>query len=126
MKVFDSSAVLAMAFSEPGGNVVADLMEAGDGLISTVNLCEALTKLHDRGLAPEVIEAIRIDLPVAVVALSTEQARVAAQLRAQTRELGLSLGDRCCLALALEHDAEVITTDRSWARLPGFRVTLPR
>ena len=43
------------------------------------------------------------------------------KLRASTRTLGLSLGDRCCLALALEHGAEVVTADRPWKVLKGYR-----
>lgn len=37
--------------------------------------------------------------------------------RATTREAGLSLGDRCCLALTQQLDATAVTTDRAWARL---------
>ena len=43
------------------------------------------------------------------------------KLRVSTRALGLSLGDRCCLALALEHGAEVVTADRPWKALKGYR-----
>jgi hypothetical protein len=42
-----------------------------------------------------------------------------ASLRPATRLLGLSLGDRCCLALAQERGATVITADRAWAGLGG-------
>jgi PIN domain nuclease of toxin-antitoxin system len=38
-------------------------------------------------------------------------------LRVATRSLGLSLGDRACLALGRELRAPVLTTDRRWARL---------
>jgi len=34
-----------------------------------------------------------------------------------TRHLGLSLGDRCCLALAKELGADVYTAERKWAGL---------
>lgn len=41
----------------------------------------------------------------------------AAQLRPQTRRLGLSLGDRACLALGLERGATVLTADQTWQQL---------
>jgi PIN domain nuclease of toxin-antitoxin system len=40
---------------------------------------------------------------------------------------GLSMGDRICLALALERDDEVLTSDRAWATVAhGAKVTLIR
>jgi PIN domain nuclease of toxin-antitoxin system len=48
---------------------------------------------------------------------TTEQAEIAGNLIAQTRSLGLSLGDRACLALALEQNAPVYTADRAWKNL---------
>jgi len=41
----------------------------------------------------------------------------AGALIAQTRELGLSLGDRACLALAIAREATVYTADRAWKDL---------
>jgi ribonuclease VapC len=38
-------------------------------------------------------------------------------LAAQTRALGLSLGDRACLALGLALKAPVYTADKSWKKL---------
>jgi PIN domain nuclease of toxin-antitoxin system len=38
-------------------------------------------------------------------------------LVAQTRQLGLSLGDRACLALALSLKAPIYTADKSWKKL---------
>ena len=46
------------------------------------------------------------------------QAQVAGTLRAGTRQAGLSLGSRACLALALTLDLPVYTTDRAWRDLP--------
>ena len=36
---------------------------------------------------------------------------------AKTRPLGLSLGDRACLALAIQRKAVVYTTDAAWKNL---------
>ena len=36
---------------------------------------------------------------------------------AQTRPYGLSLGDRACLALAIQRKATVYTTDAAWKNL---------
>jgi ribonuclease VapC len=49
-------------------------------------------------------------------------ALLAAQLRPPTRKLGLSLGDRCCLALGHVQKAQVVTADRPWLKLKGFDI----
>ena len=45
------------------------------------------------------------------------QAQIAGDLVVQTRHLGLSLGDRACLALALELGVPVYTADKAWKNL---------
>ena len=46
-----------------------------------------------------------------------QQAETAAWLWSHTRNHGLSLADRACLALAMDKGLPVITVDRAWARL---------
>ena len=43
--------------------------------------------------------------------------QIAGTLVQKTSSLGLSLGDRACLALAIALDAPVYTTDRLWKKL---------
>ena len=44
-----------------------------------------------------------------------------------TKKLGLSVGDRCCLALGLLRGNTVITADRLWAKLKlGIQVEVLR
>ena len=127
MKVFDSSAVLALIFGEPGADLVARLMDQNDALISSVNQAEVLGKLLDRGLSADDVAAISQQLPLKVMPFTPEQAQLAGGLRPATRALGLSLGDRCCLALAQQQGgATVVTADRPWAGLAGFDITLIR
>jgi PIN domain nuclease of toxin-antitoxin system len=127
MKVFDASAVLALLFDEPGAELAARWLEEDDVLISSVNQAEVLAKLLDKGLSEADISAIGQQLPLQVVPFSAEQARTAASLRPATRALGLSLGDRCCLALArAQPGAQVVTAERPWAGLAGFDIALIR
>jgi ribonuclease VapC len=126
MKVFDSSALLALIFQEPGADMVAALLAQGDGIVGAVNLAEVVAKMRDHGMDEATADAVRTGLPLAVEPFSASQAARAGHLRMATRALGLSLGDRCCLALAREQDADVITADRPWKTLKGFRITLVR
>ena len=48
---------------------------------------------------------------------TNEQARVAGELIKRTKPFALSLGDRACLALAMERRTTVYTTDRAWKNL---------
>jgi PIN domain nuclease of toxin-antitoxin system len=115
LAVMDSSAVLALMFNEPGGDRVVPLMNGA--LLSTVNFAEVYARLLHRG--SPALEAWHqlTGLQCEICYFSTEQARVAAELAPITRPYGLSLGDRACLALALERKAPIYTADRVWTQL---------
>jgi ribonuclease VapC len=54
-------------------------------------------------------------------------AKTAGSLITQTRPLGLSLGDRACLALGLALKTPVYTADQSWRHLKlGIRIYVIR
>jgi len=127
MKVFDASAALAVVFAEPGSERAERLLDDGDAVISSVNQAEVVARLLERGMREAEADAVCDALRLQVLPFTAAQARASGQLRPATRALGLSLGDRCCLALAQEHrGAQLVTADRLWKDLKGFRVTLIR
>jgi ribonuclease VapC len=109
----DASAVLAALGEEPGREVVDATLPGA--LLSTVNLAEVISKLVDRGFGVVTAQALVLDLRVELIELDAATAEEAGALRLVTRAAGLSLGDRCCLAMAKRHGAIVLTTDRAWA-----------
>lgn len=123
--VLDASALIALLLMETGSDIVADAI--GNGLISAVNLTEALSKLHDKGMRiSEAIHAVRI-FQLRVEAFDEKLALASAALRAPTIPFGLSLGDRACLALAQRKNLPVLTADRIWADLKlGLEIKLIR
>jgi ribonuclease VapC len=115
--VLDASAVLALLFEEPGAEVVRAQLRTG--VVGAANLAEVLAKLSDHGLpAMEAVRAVTI-LGLEVAPMTEAQAGRSAELRPMTRAVGLSLGDRACLALAAELGAPVLTADRSWDAVAG-------
>lgn len=113
--VLDASAILALLLSEPGSDAVAERIEGS--LASAVNISEVLAKLLERGIETEAAWSQIGPLMQTIVPFDAEQARLTAELRPATRSLGLSLGDRACLALAKQHKCLVLTTDRQWKKL---------
>jgi PIN domain nuclease of toxin-antitoxin system len=125
MIVLDSSAVLAVALQEPGAAAVH--AELSDAVLSTANLAEILTVAERNGFDSDEIFRLIADLGVPLVPVGVQHARIAAKLWSAGRRLNLSLGDRICLALALEQNATVLTSDREMARLQaGISVRLFR
>ncbi len=113
--VFDASAILALLYRESGHEKIERLLDGG--FVSSVNLAEVATKLHEDGHAPgEVEESIAV-LALTVIPLTEALALAAAWLRNSTRKAGLSLGDRACLATAADLGRPVVTTDRVWKKL---------
>jgi len=116
--VLDSSALLAILHEEPGAEMFtqkAGLLESS--VMSAVNVAEAYGKLVGVGIAPEEAwKAVIAPVPE-IVEFDQEQAKIAGGLLPQTRSLGLSLGDRACLALGIALKAPIYTADRAWKEL---------
>ncbi|WP_299576000.1 PIN domain-containing protein [uncultured Williamsia sp.] len=116
MRVLDASALLALLNDEQGADVVSTVIDGG--VLSTVTLAEVLGKAVDVGVDPRTVQARLAAAGVVVTELTPTDAVMAAGLRRSPGGTALSLGDRCCLAVALrEPNAEVYTADRAWAML---------
>ena len=119
--VLDASALLAYLQGEPGAEVVAEaLVQAA--AISAVNWAEVLSKLAERGQDPDTVathltEQGLLDKAILVYPVDEILARTIAKLYLPTRPLGLSLGDRACLALAMNLGLPALTTERAWDNL---------
>lgn len=125
MIVLDASALLAFLFEESGGDSVAAQMRGA--ALSTVSYSEVLTRMGEREVPAELAKATVARAQVDLVDFDADHAERAAALRPLTRHLGLSLGDRACLALAQALDAPVLTADRAWADLDvGIDIRLVR
>jgi PIN domain nuclease of toxin-antitoxin system len=115
--VLDASAVIALLKTEPGHQRVATLMAGGHSIVGAVNWSETAAKLAESGKPVAAIRATLAALGATVIPFDDAQAVDAGLLRPITRHLGLSLGDRACLALGLSYQATVITADRLWLEL---------
>jgi ribonuclease VapC len=124
--VLDASAVLAVLNCEPGADkLTAEMLSSATS--STVSLAEVQGKLVSLGLAPtEAWEATLSPIRKATD-FTAEHAEAAGNLISKTRALGLSLGDRACLALGMALKAPVYTADRSWKKLKlGVKIRVIR
>jgi len=126
--VLDASALLAYLWQEPGHETVAQRIEQTTVMMSSVNLSEVLSRAADKGMGPSAMAALQAALPFEIIPFDRAQAQTAASLRPPTKALGLSLGDRACLALAIERQAVALTADRVWQALEieGLSVELLR
>lgn len=115
--VLDASALLAYLYDEPGGERVEALLAGEQCLIGAVNLAEFVAKCADAGMPQGEIESIAQSFEVPVVPMDEKLAYLAGLMRPVTRALGLSLGDRACLALGRSMGAVVVTSDRPWLKL---------
>ena len=107
--VLDASALLCLLNDEPGADRVVDVLTRS--IIGTANLAEVVSKLRDRGLPLDEVREALGGLHLDVRPLTPAQALMVGDLRPGTKALGLSLGDRACLALAIDLQAEMFTTD---------------
>jgi PIN domain nuclease of toxin-antitoxin system len=114
--VLDASALLAVLNRESGADRLTSEM-LNSATCSTVNLAEVQGKLVSLGLAPADAWEATLSPIRGATAFTAQQAEVAGNLITKTRPLGLSLGDRACLALGILLEAPVYTADKSWKKL---------
>jgi len=128
-QVLDASALLAYLFNEAGAAYVEQELFQGV-LISAVNLREVFAKLEERGIAvdmaAEQFHSRGLFYALEIVDFDLEQAKAAASFKVRGKKMGLSLGDRACLALASIKGAAAITADKSWKQLQDVEVKVIR
>jgi len=124
--VLDASALMAVINGEAGADTLTPQI-LSRAAASTVNLAEVHGKLVQRGFTLEDAWTAANGTIQEAVAFTAEQARTAGDLIPHTRALGLSLGDRACLALGIALHAPVYTADRYWKNLKlGVRIHVIR
>jgi len=115
LAVLDASALMALIRGEPGADTVVSCLSRA--IISTVNQAEVQTKLVSAGIDEALAWWHIAEARCPSVAFDEAQARIAGGLVSVTRPYGLSLGDRACLALAIQRKAAVYTADAAWKKL---------
>lgn len=115
MSVLDASAILAFLFKEVGAERVRPLLATS--LVFVVNWAEVLGRFTRDGHDAQAVEQQLLGLGLTSVPYTAAHAIATAALVPWTRPLGLSLGDRACLALASLERREAVTADRAWLAL---------
>jgi ribonuclease VapC len=124
--VLDASALLVLLKGEPGSERVIEAITDGAS-ICAVNFSEVVGKLRDGGMPEEAVHESLDPFEFDIVQFDTKLAYQAGLLRPLTKNAGLSLGNRACLALAQHLNLPVLTTDRVWKDLiPGVNVQVIR
>jgi len=113
--VLDASALLAYLKDEPGSDRVDGVL--AESVMSSVNWAEVVQKSIAAGVEVDGMLNDLQSLGLTVEPFMPEDGEMAGRLWAQTRQAGLSLGDRACLSLGLRLGVPVLTSDRAWASL---------
>lgn len=113
--VLDASALLALLNQEPGHEQVEKHLS--NSIISTVNVSETIATLLMLGIEEQELLNLISNIVPEVIPFDEKQAYLAALLRKETKQYGLSLGDRACLALAKIKNLPVMTADKIWGKL---------
>jgi PIN domain nuclease of toxin-antitoxin system len=123
--LLDASALIAYLDGEPGSeNVPAT---TGEAVISAVNYAETVSILTTRGIDATTIRLQLSLIVIDVLDFDPETAETTGLMIAATKSMGLSLGDRACLATARHTGLPAMTADRSWSNVDvGVEVRLIR
>jgi len=110
--LLDASAVLAALRRENGWERVTAITT--ESAIGAANLAEVIARLVEvSDSATDIVEAFA-ELAITVLPVEEADGVSAGLLRAPTKSLGLSLGDRLCLAMAGRLGMIAITGDRAF------------
>lgn len=113
--VLDASALIALIYQEKGSDLVEKHLK--NAVISSVNLAEVASYMMRQGVEIKAAIGFLEDLAILSIDFNESHAFLAASLISKTAPKGLSLGDRACLALAIQQNSLVLTADTVWGEL---------
>ena len=116
-----------MLKEEPGGEQVRSVLSRSR--LSAANLAEVVSHFVRLTVPADELTRTLDQLPLRVVVVDQSIGALAGRMIASTGRLGLSLGDRICLATAKLAGAQAMTADRAWrdvAELVGVEVVTIR
>ncbi len=110
--ILDSSALLAFINQEPGHEIAAKYIP--NSIMSSVNIAEVVAVLSLVGMPKDIIINIIADLDIEIISFDSIQAIETGFLRKETKNAGLSFGDRACINLAFLKNIPAVTADKAW------------
>ena len=113
--VIDTSAILALIQKESGYDFVEKYINSS--VISTVNFAETLIVLNRNGFNQKEVEGLLEGIVSDIAPFDQEQACIASNLDSVTKQYGLSLGDKSCIALGIYRNLPILTADKLWTKL---------
>jgi len=113
--LLDTSAIIALLKKEPGYELLEEVI--ANGAVSTVNLSELVSVLARNSIEESEIDEIIRDIIPEIVPFTEDIAVQAGKLVKLTKDFGLSLGDRACIATGIYHNMPIYTTDKVWKNL---------
>jgi PIN domain nuclease of toxin-antitoxin system len=114
--ILDSSALITILAEEKGQEVIIPLLPKA--IMSSVNIAEvAKFLIESKGFSKNEVSTIVHSLIEKIIAFDTQLALISAEIIHITKRFGLSLGDRACLALAMQLNYPIYTADKIWSKL---------
>ncbi len=113
--ILDTSALLALIFQETGKAIVQAALP--NSLINTVTYAELCYKLGQKKLDVRKNMNYLEAAGLKILGFSRQEAELSAHLQPYTQPLGLSLGDRTCLASSIHLGLPCLTADKVWLDL---------
>jgi PIN domain nuclease of toxin-antitoxin system len=114
--VFDSSALIMLFAKEPGYEEVRQYMRYA--VISSINIAEVYKYcIEVQNLTEDDCRDLIKLSGIKIIDFCEEQALITAKIIKQTRQYGLSLGDRGCIALAIQKNYSILTCDKIWQKV---------
>jgi ribonuclease VapC len=113
--VADSSALLALLNDE---HFTVDLQEMlTESVMCSINYSEVVDYFALSGLARKDITAILETSEIDIISADAQLAIEAGLMRPITKQAGLSIADRFCIALAIKLGLPALTGDRKWSQI---------
>lgn len=122
--LLDASVIIALINNEPTNLPLTNIINNDSQCISAVNWAEVVSKLCENGADSKQLQQLAQQLNLTILPYTENIAHTAGVLRYTTRQYGLSLGDRSCLATAMHHQLEILTADKAWLALSTPTLTI--